>query len=166
MPDSGDSLSAGETEGVRKFLTFRSGYEKYGIDIVNIQEILEVSSIPAVARIPNLPAYVKGVMNLRGTLLPVIELRAKLGFPPFPYGERAALVVLRLERGVVGIIVEVLGDMVSLPESELSKPDAAGLNVRPELIECMGHVAGNVVLILNVDQLFSPEEMAQPTLGR
>ena len=104
------------TPAVREYLTFRLGDEEYGIDILKVQEI---RGYEAPTRIAQAPAFIKGVTNLRGTIVPIVDLRLKLGCELAQYTASTVVVVLNLRSRIVGIVVDSVSDVMALPQDSL-----------------------------------------------
>jgi purine-binding chemotaxis protein CheW len=116
-----DPLAQGDDKLRREFLTCRLGEETYGIDILKVQEIRELD---AVTRVPRVAAFVRGVINLRGAIVPVVDLGLMFGFPQPIALERASAIVLNVERRMVGLVVSGVSDVLALAEDEiLPAPD-------------------------------------------
>lgn len=130
----------------RQYISFFLAGEEYGLDILHVQEITEVS---AITRVPNLPACIKGVVNLRGVVVPVIDARLKLGYPAAAYGKKTAMIVLRLDEGCAGLIVDAVDDVITLADSSLSAADDPGLPFSSELAARIGRVDGRVVMVMD-----------------
>jgi purine-binding chemotaxis protein CheW len=116
-----DPLAQGDDKARREFLTCRLGEETYGIDILKVQEIRELE---AVTRVPRVASFVRGVINLRGAIVPIVDLGLMFGFPE-PIGlEKASTIVLHVDRRMVGLVVQSVSDVLALAEDEiLPAPD-------------------------------------------
>ena len=107
----------------REFLTFRLGDEHYGIDILRVQEIREIDRV---TRVPHVASFVRGVINLRGAIVPIVDLGLMFGFPePLPV-EKASAIVLNVDRRMVGLVVAGVSDVVALAEEEILPPPELG----------------------------------------
>src|SRR5512143_2311417 len=120
-----DAPTGAATDGTQ-YLTFALGEEEYGVAILNVQEIRGYS--PATP-IPNTPAYVKGVMNLRGTIVPVIDLRLRLGMPAAEYGPFTVIIVMAVGRKVVGAIVDAVSDVLAFADADVQPAPTFGTEV-------------------------------------
>jgi purine-binding chemotaxis protein CheW len=140
-----------------QYLTFALGDEEYGVAILNVQEI---KGYAPVTPIPNTPPYVKGVMNLRGTIVPVIDLRLRLGMPATAYGPFTVIVVLAVGAKVVGAIVDAVSDVLTLPDADVQKtPDlAVGTDMR--FVGGIAQAGGKLVVLLDADAMLRHEELA------
>jgi purine-binding chemotaxis protein CheW len=137
------------TDG-RQYLTFALGGQEYGIDILNVQEIKGYSPITP---IPNTPSHVKGVMNLRGTIIPVIDLRTKLGMREAEYGSFTVIVVVRVGVKVVGLIVDTVSDVLNIPESDIQAAPDFGKPVDAKFIEGMAKAGDRLVVLLGIEEV-------------
>jgi purine-binding chemotaxis protein CheW len=136
----------------REFLTFSLGEETYGIDILQVQEIREIE---LVTRIPRVARFVRGVINLRGAIVPVVDLGLMFGFPqPLPL-ERASAIVLNTDRRLVGLVVSTVSDVIGLAEDEILPPPDLGGRAIGAAIKGIGARAGEAasVLLLDVEHL-------------
>jgi purine-binding chemotaxis protein CheW len=118
-----DALAPGEERARREFLTCRLGRETYGIDILKVQEIRKLERV---TRVPHVAPFMRGVINLRGAIVPVVDLGLMFGFPqPLPL-EGASAVVLNVDRRMLGLVVESVSDVVGLADEEIAPPPDLG----------------------------------------
>ncbi len=146
-----------------KYLTFTLGDEDYGVGILKVREIIGMMEITAV---PHTPPYVKGVINLRGRVIPVIELRTKFGLEPREYDERTCIIVVEVqgasETVQVGMIVDSVSEVLTIPDEDIEPPPAFGASgLDSANILGMGKVKGRVKILLDVDRVVSREELQQ-----
>src|SRR5512138_1464580 len=107
-----------------QYLTFRLGQEEYGVEILKVQEIKGYSTVTP---IPNMPAYLKGVMNLRGTIVPVVDLRAKFAMAETDYNQFTVIIVVTVGTKVMGLIVDAVSDVLNIPKADVqATPDFGG----------------------------------------
>ncbi len=147
-----------------EFLTFRLGAEEYGIDILRVQEI---RSYEQPTRIANAPAFIKGVVNLRGVIVPIIDLRVKLGCEKVEYNHFTVVVVLNVKGRVVGVVVDSVSDVLELAKDHIKPAPELNSAVDSGFITGIGTVrqghgedAGERMLILmDIEALMSSEEM-------
>jgi purine-binding chemotaxis protein CheW len=135
----------------REFLTFRLGEETYGIDILQVQEIREIE---LVTRIPHVAPFVRGVINLRGAIVPVVDLGLMFGFPEPIALEKASAIVLNTDRRLVGLVVSSVSDVIGLAEHEILPPPELGSRAVGQALKGIGTLgeAGSV-LLLDVEHL-------------
>jgi purine-binding chemotaxis protein CheW len=138
----------------REFLTFRLGDETYGIDILQVQEIREIEMV---TRIPHVARFVRGVINLRGAIVPVVDLGLMFGFPQPLALEKASAIVLNTDRRLVGLVVSSVSDVVGLTEAEILPPPELGARAVAAAISGIatrgGEGDGSSVLLLDVNHL-------------
>jgi purine-binding chemotaxis protein CheW len=139
-----------------EFLTFRLGAEEYGIDILKVQEI---RSYEPPTRIANAPPFIKGVVNLRGVIVPIVDLRLKLGCPTADYNDFTVVVVLNVKGRVVGAVVDSVSDVLAL-DSEAIKP-APEMNSQVDMgfITGIGSVDKRMLILLDIEGLMVSHEM-------
>jgi len=144
-----------------QYLTFSLSGEMYGLRILNVKEIIEYGNL---TEIPMMPAFIRGVINLRGAVVPVIDLSARFGGPASQIGRRTCIVIIELADGEtrqdVGIVVDAVSEVIEIPGSEIEPAPAFGAKIRTDFIDGMGKVAGKFVILLNIQQVLSVEEMA------
>ncbi len=157
--ESIDALNDGFGERVveeakREFLTFRLGEEVYGIDILQVQEIREIE---LVTRIPRVARFVRGVINLRGAIVPVVDLGLMFGFPQPIALEKASAIVLNTDKRLVGLVVSAVSDVIGLAASEILPPPELGTRAIGAALQGIGARAAEgeaaSVLLLDVEHL-------------
>jgi purine-binding chemotaxis protein CheW len=150
---------------VRQYLTFVLSGEVFAIGILAIKEIMEYSSLTAV---PMMPAYVRGVINLRGAVVPVIDLSVRFGRKPGEVTRKTCIVIIEVaagaERQDIGVVVDSVNAVVDIPATDIEPPPAFGANIRTDFIHGMGRMDGRFVILLQVDHLLALEELARLTL--
>lgn len=150
-PDNG-STADGE------YLSFTLGDEHYGVDILKVQEIRGYDSV---TRVPDAPEYIKGVINLRGTIVPVIDLRLKLRLKDARYDAFTVMIVLNVEDRVVGIVVDSVSDVIPLgPEQIRPKPEF-GAAVDTRFISGIGTVDERMLILLDIETLLDSADIGQ-----
>lgn len=140
-----------------KYLTFRLADEEYGLEILKVREIIGIMDITAV---PQMPEYIKGVINLRGKVIPVIDLRLKFGLPPAEYTDQTCIVVVDVGT-LTGIIVDTVQEVLDIDASQIDPPPPLGANVDTTFILGLGKVKDEVKILLDVDKVLSTEELRQ-----
>jgi purine-binding chemotaxis protein CheW len=144
------------TEG-SQYLTFSLGQEEYGVDILRIQEIRGYS---AITPIPNTPPSVKGVMNLRGAIIPVVDLRAKLAMPEAEYTPFTVIVVVTVGTKTVGLVVDAVSDVLNIPTEDIQPtPDFFG-QVDARYISGMAKAGEKLVVLLDLDRVLGGDRMS------
>ncbi len=143
-----------------QFLTFILANEEYGVDILRVQEI---RGWDAVTEIPNTPPYIKGVINLRGTIVPIVDLRCRFGLEEVEYGPMTVVVVLKVineERDrVMGIVVDAVSDTYSIPSDDIKEAPDFGGAVSVEFVQGLATVDEKMLILLDIDHLLNSGEL-------
>jgi purine-binding chemotaxis protein CheW len=142
---------------MHQYLTFSLDTEEYGIDILRVQEI---KSSGAITPIPNTPGHLRGVMNLRGTIIPVVDLRARLGMAEAEPSYFTAIVVIAVGAKIVGLIVDSVSDVVSIPPTDVQAPTDFGGHVDTRFISGLARANERLVVLLNIEGLLGAEDLA------
>ena len=156
-----DAVGGGMSEPVSQYLTFTLGTEEYGVDILRVQEI---RGWQQVTRVPNAPPHMLGVLNLRGVIVPIIDMRMRFNFAKVEYTPLTVIIVLAVEsasgRHVFGIVVDSVSDVLDVKSSEVkAKPDF-GAAVNTDFINGLATVQSHMVMLLDIDRLMSADELA------
>lgn len=143
-----------------KYLTFNLGIEEYGFEILRVLEIIGLMKITAVPRTPD---YVRGIINLRGTIHPVIDLRTKFGMKKIDDTEETCIIVLEIEKNgqseQIGVVVDNVKEVQDISENEIENSPALGQGVDTKFIIGMANIKNKVVILLSVENIFSEEEL-------
>lgn len=144
-----------------QYLTFLLGGEMYAIGILNIKEIIEYGQV---TEVPMMPAFIRGVINLRGRVVPVIDLQARLGKPSTAITKRSCIVIVEVESDGdhqdVGMVVDSVSEVLEIPASEIEPAPSFGAKIRSDFISGMGKISGKFVILLSVSRVLSVEEMS------
>jgi purine-binding chemotaxis protein CheW len=144
-----------------QYLTFSLGGEMFGVGILNVKEIIEYGNL---TEIPMMPAFIRGVINLRGAVVPVIDLSARFGGKVTEVGRRTCVVIVEVPddnaRHDIGIIVDAVSEVLEIPASEIEPPPSFGAKIRADFIFGMGKVACKFVILLEINKVLSVEEIA------
>ncbi len=143
-----EELLASEMDG--KYLTFALGDEQYGISIRHVTEIIGVQHITGM---PDVDDYVKGVINLRGKVIPVIDMRLRFGLEEADYDERTCIVVVNIEDSSVGLIVDTVAEVQAIDDEHIDQPPSVFSNEAKEYIEGLGRVDDQVKILLNTRKI-------------
>jgi len=158
---TGTAVAASGGAAPAQYLTFTLGGEMFGVGILNVKEIIEFGSI---TEIPMMPAFIRGVINLRGAVVPVIDLAARFGGKVTEVGRRTCIVIIEVAdeeaRHDIGVIVDAVSEVLEIPGSEIEPPPSFGARIRAEFIQGMGKVAGKFVILLDISRVLSVEEIA------
>ncbi|HAR63088.1 MAG: chemotaxis protein CheW [Candidatus Margulisiibacteriota bacterium] len=143
-----------------KYLTFELNEEEYGLEILKVQEIIGMMNV---THVPRMPEYVKGVINLRGKIIPIIDLRMKFEMQAQEYNERTCIVEVQVQNHgqnvIMGVIVDRVSEVLDIADKQIEETPAFGANVNTEFITGMGKVGQRVVMLLDIDKVFSYDEM-------
>ena len=139
-----------------EFLTFRLGEEEYGIDILRVQEI---RSYEPPTRIANAPAFIKGVVNLRGVIVPIVDLRLKLGCASAEYNNFTVVIVLNVKGRVVGAVVDSVSDVLELQGDAVKPAPEMNSAVDLSFITGIGNVADRMLILMDIEALMSSADM-------
>ena len=146
-------------EAVRKeqYLAFTLGGETYGMDIRSIKEVIQYGGI---TEVPLMPGFLRGVINLRGAVVPVIDLSVRFSRPPTEINRRTCVVILELDRTLLGIMVDNVSEVLEINTEDIEPAPAFGSDLRTDFIQGVGKVAGRFVILLDVDHVLSLDEMS------
>ena len=147
---------AGEPSG-QEFLVFTLGDEEYGIDILKVQEI---RGYDQVTRIANTPDFIKGVTNLRGVIVPVVDLRVKFSQGDVEYDDNTVVIVLNLGQRVVGIVVDGVSDVLSLTAEQIRPAPEFAVTLSTEYLTGLGALGDRMLILVNIEKLLNSDEMA------
>ena len=157
-----DAASAGAASAVSsEFLTFRLGAEEYGIDILRVQEI---RSYDKPTRIANAPDFIKGVINLRGMIVPIVDMRLKLKLAQANYDPFTVVIVLNVGTRVVGMVVDAVSDVITLTPEQLRPVPELDAGVAGEHLLAIGAVDERMLILVDITKLLSGAEIGLPTL--
>lgn len=145
--------------GASQYLTFLLEGGQYGIEILRVQEIKGYS---AVTPIPNTPRFIRGVINLRGTVVPVVDLRAKFSMEEAEYNKFTVIIVVTVGVKVIGLVVDAVSDVLEVPASEMRPAPELGAGVDTEFISGMVTLGERMTVLLDIERLLSDDEVAIP----
>jgi purine-binding chemotaxis protein CheW len=159
MQEESIKAASGSREG--KYLTFELGGEAYGLEILKVKEIIGIMNITSV---PRMPEYVKGVINLRGKVISVVDLRLKFGMEALEYNERTCIIVVDItgrsaNSVMVGIVVDSVSDVMNIGDDEIEDTPTFGVKLNTEYILGMAKSEGRVKILLDIDRVLSNEEI-------
>ncbi|HEX2958849.1 MAG TPA: chemotaxis protein CheW [Chitinispirillaceae bacterium] len=144
-----------------KYLTFRLAEEEYGLGILKVQEIIRMQ---AVTRVPRTPEYVRGVINLRGKVVPVVELRKKFSFTPCEDTDKTCIIVVQISSSdvsiVMGIIIDEVREVLDIASDNIEETPSFGASINTDFILGMGKMNGNVKILLDIDKVLSIKEIS------
>ena len=144
-----------------QYLTFKLGDELFGVDVSKAREVLDYSEV---THVPQMPGYMLGVINLRGSVVPVINLRKKFGMADSEQTIDTCIIVIEIEIDgdviVVGTMVDSVQEVLDLTESQIEPPPRLGTKLNTEFIKGMGNIDGQFLIILDIDRVFTAEELS------
>lgn len=151
---SSDKKVSAENRILGKVMTFHIGDQIYGIEIQNVLEIIEMQHI---TKIPHVPSYIKGIINVRSKVVPIVDIRTRFGKPEIPYTSRTCIIIVTVEDDSVGIIVDRVADVEDIHSGDISAtPETRNVNTN-SFIQYMIRSGDIVKLILDVDKLLGDE---------
>ncbi|WP_227869590.1 MULTISPECIES: chemotaxis protein CheW [Undibacterium] len=153
-------LEAAQNSG--QYLTFVLGGEVYALGILNIKEIIQYGDL---TEVPMMPTFIRGVINLRGRVVPVVDLAARFGRGVTSVSRRTSIVIIEMaqseenEGQSIGVMVDAVNEVVDIAAAEIEPPPSFGAKIRPDFISGMAKQAGRFIIVLNLDRVLSIEEM-------
>lgn len=144
-----------------QYLTFRLDKDRFAVDVSRAREVLDYSEV---TRVPQTPDYMLGVINLRGSVVPVINLRRKFGMPDVAQTVDTCIIVIEIALGedkvVIGVVADAVQEVLDLDPAQIEPPPRLGSRLRTEFIQGMGNIDGQFVILLDIDRVFTAEELA------
>jgi purine-binding chemotaxis protein CheW len=148
------------TVKIGKYLTFSLNKEEYGLGILKVKEIIGMMPITSV---PRTPEFVKGVINLRGKVIPVIDLRLKFSMESIPYTERTCIIVVEIETAsatvLIGVVVDAVSEVLNIKEEEIEETPEFGTSLNTDYILGMAKMESKVKILLDIDKVLSTREI-------
>jgi purine-binding chemotaxis protein CheW len=141
-----------------KFLTFTVGKEDYGLEIYHVTEIIGIQKI---TEIPDMPDYVKGVINLRGKVIPIMDLRKRFKFEERAYDDRTCIVVVNINNTSLGLVVDMVKEVYDIPEKDIQPPPEIAEGNRQFFIRGLGKVEDDVKILLDAEKLLSRNDLSK-----
>ncbi|WP_045223593.1 chemotaxis protein CheW [Methyloterricola oryzae] len=160
MQDTLEATAAGTT--AREYLTFTLGDEEYGIDILKVQEL---RGYDTVTKIANAPPFIKGVINLRGAIVPIIDMRIKFSLPNVAYNQFTVVIVLSILGRVIGMVVDGVSDVVSLSDEQIRQTPEFGSRLDTKYISGLGTLDERMIILVEIEKLMSSDDMALIEVG-
>jgi purine-binding chemotaxis protein CheW len=142
---------------LNKYLTFALGQETYALEILMVREIIGLMEI---TKVPRMPDFVRGVINLRGKVIPVVDLRCKFGMESVEETKETCIIVVDLSDMLMGIVVDRVSEVLDIPQQEIEDTPSFGVTVSTEFILGIGKVKGKVIIILDIRAVLTSEEIA------
>ncbi len=156
--DAGGASNESDTQK-GKYMTFKSGNEFFGLEIQYVNEIIQLQAITA---IPETEDYIKGLINLRGKVIPVVDVRLRFKQEPFEYNDRTCIIVINIKSMMVGLIVEKIAEVVEIKEDNILPPPNVGRSdrIQNKYVYGIGKVGDTVKLLLDPDKLLNDEDLS------
>ncbi len=153
----GDDLYDADDEDTQKdrYFTFNVGSEEYGIDISCVVEVIGMQKI---TEVPDMPDFVKGVINLRGQVIPITDVRLRFCMEPREYDDRTCIVVVKIRDTAIGLVVDLVSDVLKIPEDRVDPPPKVTNKPGSRFIKGMGKVGDEVKILLDVQKLLYEED--------
>lgn len=145
-----------EIEEMEQYVTFTIGNEVYGVEVLKVQEIIGMTQI---THMPNSMRFMKGVINLRGSVVPVVDMRLKLEMEEQEYTKFTVILIIEVKGTLVGIIVDAVSDVVGLPLSSIQETPHFSANIDTDYIKGIAKKAEQLIIVLDVDRILSSEEL-------
>ncbi|MGO4307192.1 MULTISPECIES: chemotaxis protein CheW [unclassified Cupriavidus] len=156
MAGIGHIDTQGSEASGQEYLVFTLGTEEYGIDILKVQEI---RSYETVTRIANAPDFIKGVTNLRGVIVPIVDLRLKFNLGNVRYDHQTVVIILNVAGRVVGIVVDGVSDVLTLTGGDIKPAPEFGVSVSNEHLTGLGSVDGRMLILIDIERMMTSSEM-------
>ena len=145
------STPGGANKQKDRFMTFKCGDEYYGIAISYVEEITTIQSI---TEVPQMESYVKGLINLRGKIVPVVDVRIRFGKEPIPYNDRTCIMILEVKGTLIGLIIDTIAEVVNIPAEDIVPPPKNGHTTGADrFVYGIGKIDGKVKLLINPEKL-------------
>lgn len=146
-----------QTNGANQFLSFVLGNEEYGMEILKVQEIKGFSPLTP---IPNMPSYIRGVMNLRGTVVPVVDLRSQFSMNEVEYNQFTVIILVNVREKITGLVVDAVTDVFNLHASEILAPPEFGAQLDTRFISGVANIGDRLIVLLNIEKLLQEDQAA------
>jgi purine-binding chemotaxis protein CheW len=162
---AGKTAVAAAVAEIAQYLTFQLSGEMYAVGILNVKEIIEYGQL---TEIPMMPAFIRGVINLRGSVVPVIDLSARFGGQQTAASRRTCIVIIEIGHGEgddtsrhdVGVVVDAVSEVLEVSSADIEPPPTFGAKIRADFIDGMGKIGGKFVIILDIQKVLSVDEIA------
>lgn len=156
--DDYDIDDDGEDTQEGKYLSFRIGNEQYGIEIKHVTEIVGIQKI---TEVPDMPEYVKGVINLRGSVIPVVDIRLRFHMKAIEYDDRTCVIVVSIDESPIGLVVDAVREVISISSEMISPPPSVARGEISRYIKGIGRFENEVIILLAMDKLLFDQRLTQ-----
>lgn len=133
-----------------QLVVFKLGREEYGVSILQVQEIKRMTDI---TRVPHSPEYIKGVINLRGSVLPVIDLKKRLNLPPMEYTDDTRIIIVKVEDVIIGMIVDAVSEVTTIDQMSIEPPQTVVGGIAADYLNGVGKMEDRLLILLNVEAI-------------
>jgi purine-binding chemotaxis protein CheW len=147
----------------KQYVTFRIGEETYGLPVIRVQSINEMTRI---TRLPNTAEFIKGMINLRGVVIPVIDMRLKFNMPEREYDSFTVIIIVEVRERLIGFIADTVSDVLSIPVASIQETPHFSAKIKTDFIEGIGRKDEDLIIMLDVDKILSGEEIEMLDSGR
>ena len=155
MAKESDVYQKDQSDDIIQLVSFNIGDEEFGVDILKVQEIIRLVEI---TRVPNAPSFVEGVINLRGKVIPVIDLRKRLGMPSITASSESRIVVVELESRIIGFLVDCVNEVLRISSSITEPPPAIIAGIDADYITAIGKLEDRILILLDLERILDTNE--------
>jgi purine-binding chemotaxis protein CheW len=152
---SSQAAAGGKSEQLLELVSFKVGKEEFGVDILKVQEINRMTQI---TRVPNSPDFIEGVINLRGKVIPIVDLRCRLGMDRQEHDKNTRIVVVELNSRVVGFVVDAVSEVMRIPRSVTEPPPSIVAGIGADYITAVGKLDDRLLILLDLEKVLSVEQ--------
>ena len=156
MHNSTENKQKGAAEEEKQYVTFKIADESYGVGVLKVQEIIGMTEI---VYVPNSPEFMKGVINLRGAVVPVVDMRKRFRMEERKYDMFTVIIIVEVKEILVGMIVDTVSDVVGIPQNAIQETPHFTTKIDTEFIAGIGQTNDKLVIILDIDKILSTEEI-------
>lgn len=153
-----ENLEFEEDTQKSRYLTFSIGKETYGVEI---KYVIEIIGIQTITEIPELPEYIKGIINLRGKIIPVMDVRLRFKKEPIEYNDRTCVIIVDINDTSIGLIVDKVAEVMIIPDQDIVEPPQMNKGNKNRYIKNMGKVGDDVKLLLDCEKLLTEDELEE-----
>jgi purine-binding chemotaxis protein CheW len=146
-----------QAQEFKEFLAFKLGSEEYGIDILKVQEIRGYDTVTS---LPNTPPFMKGVINLRGMIVPIFDLRIKLNLPNVQYDQFTVVIILNIANRMAGVVVDSVSDVLALAPADIKPAPHLGAAIKTDYINGLATVDDRMLIVIDIEKLATSDELA------
>lgn len=157
MSDIKDKNIKDQKDDILQLVSFNIGEEEFGVDILKVQEIIRLVEI---TRVPNAPSFVEGVINLRGKVIPVIDLRKRIGMESIPPSSESRIVVVELENKIIGFLVDCVNEVLRISQSITEPPPPIIAGINADYITAIGKLEDRILILLDLEKILDTNQKA------